>query len=227
MIRWLGKVEPNTVNAKILSSLDWFPTIGFLAGYTLKSSVTYDGVDVTAALFTAAESPRTSFFFHSTSHIICDGIVGVVESSAEDAEIRAARWGAERWDAAAHWPEAAAPTTCNYTRNVGIAAPVVDGSRGVLKNVSSQQECCQRCLANSRCAASAWHSPEYTGDNASQLDCYLHTGSTLGATGPEGHGIISCLTGRKPSPPPPPKPAPRCMPLVMAVRQGKYKLHMW
>jgi hypothetical protein len=28
MARWLGKIQPNTVNAKILSSLDWYLCVG-------------------------------------------------------------------------------------------------------------------------------------------------------------------------------------------------------
>ena len=52
MIRWLGKVQPNYVNAKLLSALDWYPTIEALAGYSLDPTVTYDGVDATDALFT-------------------------------------------------------------------------------------------------------------------------------------------------------------------------------
>ena len=129
MIRWLGRVEPNSVNTKILSSLDLFPTIGALAGYSLQPSVSYDGVDVTAALFTAAPSPRTTFFFHSVSNVLCDG--AVVSSSDDDIEIRAAR--GEVFDATSHWPnriggDMAPPTPCNYTLNVGIATPTVGGN---------------------------------------------------------------------------------------------------
>ena len=167
MIRWLGKVEPNSVNTNILSSLDWFPTIGALAGYSLKPSVSYDGVDVTAALFTAAPSPRTTFFFHSVSNVLCDG--AVVSSSNDDIEIRAAR--GEVFDAASHWPnriggDIAPPTTCNFMLNVGIATPTVGGklhphnnyyapdsqlaislhSWEISKPVwSCRQGCCQRC----------------------------------------------------------------------------------
>lgn len=39
IIRWPGVVKPGTVNTKLLSSLDWFPTIGFLAGYPLLANV--------------------------------------------------------------------------------------------------------------------------------------------------------------------------------------------
>ena len=58
IIRWTGHVEPNSVNTKLLSSLDWFPTFSFLAGFELSSSVVYDGVDISAALFSDAPSPR-------------------------------------------------------------------------------------------------------------------------------------------------------------------------
>eukprot|EP01050_Picozoa_sp_SAG11_P006488 SAG11_NODE_505_length_8888_cov_12.479235_8_plen_249_part_00 len=222
-------VQPNSVNAKILSSLDWYPTIGALAGYELKPTVTYDGVDISDALFTDSESPRTTFFFHSVSNTLCeDGTV--VSSSDDDIEIRAAR-GQEVFDAASHWPNGTEtvtpPAACNYTRNVGVASPTVDGSKGVVKNVTSQQACCELCLADKRCATSAWHSPEYQGDNTSLLDCFLHTGRKKGEPLPAGHGIITCDTGRPPSPPPPPPPQRMCMPLVMAVRKGKYKLHMF
>ena len=224
MIRWLGKVEPNSVNTKIMSSLDWFPTIAALAGFALQPAITYDGLDVTAAMFTDAASPRTTFFFHSVSNTLCNNVV--VESSDDDDEIRAAR--GEIFDAASHWPQesdkstAAATTTCKYTMNTGIASPTVGP---VIKNVSSQQACCQLCLANKRCTASAWHSPGYNGDKTSLLDCYLHSGRTHASpVNRNSSGIIACDTGRPPSPPPPPQ---SCMPLVMAVRHGKYKLHMF
>ena len=70
IIRWIGKVQPSTVNTKLFSSLDWFPTIGFLAGYDLSTDVKYDGVDISAALFADEPSPRRTFFYHSTDETL-------------------------------------------------------------------------------------------------------------------------------------------------------------
>ena len=72
IIRWTGHVEPNSVNTKLLSSLDWFPTFSFLAGFKLSSSVVYDGVDISAALFSDAPSPRRVFYYHSTDETLLD-----------------------------------------------------------------------------------------------------------------------------------------------------------
>ena len=210
IIRWIGKVEPNSVNPKIFSSLDWFPTIGFLAGYSLNQSVVYDGIDVTAGLFTASPSPREAFFFHSVSDILCDE--AIVVSSDKDPEIRNAR--GVTFDTTPY-SSGSFNTSCNCTANARITSPVLPD---ILRNVSSAQECCQMCLNDNRCVASAWHSPGFKGGDT--LTCYLHTGNELQTM----NGVTSCATGRTPPPPPPPR---LCMPLVMAVRKGKYKLHMF
>jgi arylsulfatase A-like enzyme len=69
---WLTHLtRPKTCTCgRLLSSLDWFPTIGFLAGYELPAGVKYDGVDVSAAVFSDAPSPRRTFFYHATDETL-------------------------------------------------------------------------------------------------------------------------------------------------------------
>ena len=50
MARWIGKIQPNSVNSKMLSALDWYPTVGFLGGYVNKPGVVYDGMNIAEAL---------------------------------------------------------------------------------------------------------------------------------------------------------------------------------
>ena len=119
MARWPSKIQPNSVNAKILSALDWYPTIGFLAGYSSKPGLAYDGVNIAAALITDAESPRTTFFFHSTSDVDCQGA-----TDPEPAPL----------DASAAVPHG----NCSWTEGLGY-----DNAFAEIKDVASQEECCR------------------------------------------------------------------------------------
>ena len=183
-------------------------TIGYLAGYEQMPGVTYDGMNVAAALFTDAPSPRRTFFFHSTSDVDCQEL-------DEEPEVPSIDWHPSLVD------QHQAPANCTYSVNVGYDSPV-----GSIKNVPSREDCCKACVARADCVVSVWHPPNYTWDNVTRNMCFLHSAHRVNKA-PDTNGVIGCDTGRPNKRPRPPPPARYCRPRVMAVRKDQYKLHMW
>jgi arylsulfatase A-like enzyme len=66
MVRWPGKVKPGAVVQQIASSLDWFPTMATLAGYTLTEGVKFDGHDMSGLLFFGLPGLRNTVYYHAT-----------------------------------------------------------------------------------------------------------------------------------------------------------------
>lgn len=164
-------------------------------------------MNVAAALFTDAPSPRRTFFYHSTGDVDCQTVGEEEEKPSPIRQLRTAE----------------STANCSYTINIGYNSRLPRA--GILK-VSSQEECCRACFARDDCVVSAWHPPNYTWDNATRNMCYLHYDRTSNKA-PDTVGVIGCDTGRANKPSPPPPPARYCRPRVMAVRKDQYKLHMW
>lgn len=166
-------------------------------------------MNVAAALFTDAPSPRRTFFFHSTSDVDCQAL-----EESENPPVD--------WDPALLVDQLqGSPTNCTYTYNLGYDARI-----GIIHNVPSREECCRACYSRPDCVVSAWHPANYSWDNASRNVCFLHSDRTTNKA-PATAGVIGCDTGRPNRPPPPPPPERYCRPLVMAVRKDQYKLHMF
>jgi arylsulfatase G len=60
---WAGMIKPGTVSNAIGSNLDMMPTIANLAGYTLPSNRSYDGIDISRVLFDGSDQGH-EFLFH-------------------------------------------------------------------------------------------------------------------------------------------------------------------
>lgn len=58
---WPGKIKPGVTNA-LSSSLDLLPTIAKLTGATLRSDVSYDGMDLSNVLFNGATEAHETLF---------------------------------------------------------------------------------------------------------------------------------------------------------------------
>ena len=190
---------------------------GFLAGYGLRAGVVYDGVNIAAALFTDAPSPRTTFFFHSTSDQDC--LPPAEEASAPRPQLQ--EWRDARGQLGDLGDR---KSNCTFSSGRGYNAVF-----STIKDVPTQAACCQLCMGSPQCVVSAWHPPDYDSHgrgNVTRKACFLHALRTT-FTSPATAGVIGCDTGRPNGPPPPPAPPRYCRPRVMAVRKGAYKLHMW
>ena len=66
IIRWPGHVEAGSENQEIMSALDWFPTLGTLAGYVPAADVKHDGYDASGMLFGGKTSLRLENYYHQS-----------------------------------------------------------------------------------------------------------------------------------------------------------------
>ena len=60
---WSGKINPGIVSNAIGSNLDMMPTIARLAGFTLPSNRSYDGIDLSPVLFDGSDQGH-EYLFH-------------------------------------------------------------------------------------------------------------------------------------------------------------------
>jgi arylsulfatase G len=59
---WPGFIKPNTVSNAIGSNLDMMPTIANLAGFTLPSNLSFDGIDLGPVLFDGSNQGHETLF---------------------------------------------------------------------------------------------------------------------------------------------------------------------
>ena len=110
IVRWPGVVAAATVNQELISSLDWYTSIGAMVGYKLRDDIVYDGVENSEAILfggvladpndimatTASATPGVSstrkYFPYYSSHLKLGPGVGYGPPESATAQLNGETW---------------------------------------------------------------------------------------------------------------------------------------